>query len=103
MVKFHLAEAKKAKADGFKPVCLKAAKEAFAMARGIKKFREIQKKAKFWNDGVTYKTRWDGPLPEAELFTKVAAYGNEALTLFKDCGGTDDKTAEWEEFAFRIR
>jgi hypothetical protein len=94
MIHFRLDKAKKASEEGDTDACSSAAASAVAMSRGLPKFKKQEVKYGRWENGVSYITRYDGNLKEAELFAKVAKFGVEAQALLKKCGGSelsDDK------------
>jgi hypothetical protein len=94
---YRLDEAQKLKDAGQNDDCQSAARQALAISRGLPKWK-AQKRD--WKNGLTYKTRYDGTLSEADLFAKVASVGEQASTLYKTCGGSAAETTESEEFTF---
>ena len=97
---FRLDEATKAK-DSDKGLCAEAARLALATSRGALKLRKTLKASDDWQDGRSYKTRYDGKLSETAAVNVLTKLGADALKVHLACGGTKSPTTtEAEETAF---
>jgi hypothetical protein len=85
-IRYRLDEAKKFEKEDPES-CQISSFAAVATARGLVKFRNARKAKNQWSTGVTYKTRYEGNLGEAEVFEKSAKYEKEAEALHAKCGG----------------
>lgn len=97
---FRLDEATKAK-DADKALCAEAARLAVATSRGGLKLRKNLKANDDWQDGRSYKTRYDGKLSETAAVNVLTKLGADALKVHIACGGTKSPTTtDAEETAF---
>lgn len=100
LARFRLDEATKAK-DSDKSLCAEAARLAVATSRGTLKLRKNLKASGDWEDGRSYKTRYDGKLTETAAVALVTKLGADALKVHLACGGSKTPaTTDAEETAF---
>lgn len=102
VVHYRLAEARRLQAAGKLPDCLRASLEAFAVARGLPRWRQyVSLNVGQWKASPRYRTRFDGILDEEALFATAMALGSEAQALHAECGGpANPRTTAAQEQSF---
>ncbi len=101
VVHYRLVEARRLHAAGKNDECQQAALEAIAVARGMPRWRQYAKlNVDQWIDRRAYKTRFDGLLDEDTLFATVTTLGQQAESVFGDCGGASPTTTVDQEQSF---
>ena len=81
--RFRVDMAHQAKKDGHPRVCAREAYAAMGLVTGV---FEMRRKPS-WKRGLKYATRWDGVLPEDQLFDFAQQLGDKANDLYRSCGG----------------
>jgi hypothetical protein len=93
VVHYRLAEARQLRAAGNDAGCQQASLEAFAVARGLPRWRQyVALNVDQWKSSPRYRTRFDGILDEDTLFARAIALGAEAQAVHAECGGSTNPT-----------